>query len=170
MTAPSPFRPPRPLVPVASIQGSLALDLGPQLDPPQVVAPPGSPGGDVVPIDRGARRAAEQWVHRYAQAAVEIVCGDRPVSQLLRWSSPTVHADLSRRAQLAARASRRDPLQGRPRRVTTRPQVASARTCFVSREAVEVSVHVRYGQRSRALAARFERVDERWICVALEFA
>ena len=31
----------------------------------------------------------------------------------------------------------------------------------------EVSVHVRYGQRSRALAARLERRDGHWTCTAL---
>jgi hypothetical protein len=34
-------------------------------------------------------------------------------------------------------------------------------------DAVEASAHVRYGRRSRAVAARFEVVRDRWQCVAL---
>ena len=32
----------------------------------------------------------------------------------------------------------------------------------------EVSVHVRHGERSRALAARLERIHGQWRCTALE--
>ncbi|MFA6574879.1 MAG: Rv3235 family protein, partial [Nocardioides sp.] len=63
-------------VPVASTQGTLALDLLPRQDPP--VAP-------VVPIRRQRHRGAEAWAQRFVQAAVEIVGGDRPAAQLLRW-------------------------------------------------------------------------------------
>ncbi|WP_371301080.1 Rv3235 family protein [Nocardioides sp.] len=42
----------------------------------------------MVPIESGRRRRVEQWAHRYAQAVVEIVAGDRPASQLVRWTAP----------------------------------------------------------------------------------
>jgi len=155
-------------VPVASVQGTLALDLHPQHDPPELSPAQGRRSGDVVPIDHRARTRLEQWAHRYAQAAVEIVGGDRPVTQLLRWTVPRVYADLARRAQLVARAAGQQPGQGRVQAV--RPQVVGVRTCFVERDAAEVSAHVRYGHRSRALALRFEVHDERWQCVAMEFA
>ena len=76
--------------------------------------------------------------------------------------------DLERRAQLVARAGRHQPGQGRVQPV--RPQVLGVHTCFLTRDVVEVSAHVRYGERSRALAARFERSSRRWRCTALEFA
>ena len=44
------------------------------------------------------------------------------------------------------------------------------RSCFVTDTHVEVSIHVRHGERSRAIAARFELAGERWLCSALEFA
>lgn len=151
--------------PVASVQGTLALDLEPRREPPWPVA-------DVVPIDVPLQRGIEDWSRRYAQAAVEIVGGDRPVSQLLRWSSREVFENLERRAHLVARAGRHRPGHGRVQPV--RPRVQGVHTCFLSPDAVEVSVHVRYGPRSRAVAARFERTADRfgrrWCCTALEFA
>jgi len=160
-------------VPMASVQGTLALDLQPRHEPPSPsrLAPPredAARAAGVVPIERGVRRELEEWSRRYAQAAVEIVGGDRPVSQLLRWSSRQVYVDLERRAVLVARAGEHLPGQGRVQPV--RPQVRGVHTCFVSREVAEVSVHVRYGCRSRAVAARFERRRDRWLCTALEFA
>lgn len=154
--------------PVASVQGTLALDLEPCFDPPQPEAEHGR-AADVISIDAPLRRGLEQWAGRYVQAAVEIVGGDRPVSQLLRWSSREVFTDLDRRAQLVARAGRHQPGQARVQPV--RPRVVGVHTCFLTRGRVEVSAHVRYGDRSRAVAARFVRTrDERWCCTALEFA
>lgn len=168
----SPFHekvvPLRPRVPVASIQGTLALDLVPHHDPPEPGPAQCRVGGDVVPIDRRLRSRLEQWSRRYAQAAVEIVGGDRPVSQLLRWTTPRVYDDLARRAQLVARATGQQPGHGRVQPV--RPQVLGVHTSFVDGGAAEVSAHVRYGDRSRALALRFEQRGDRWLCVALEFA
>ncbi|ABL80955.1 MULTISPECIES: Rv3235 family protein [unclassified Nocardioides] len=155
-------------VPLASVQGTLALDLQPRFDPPDPIVPHGHAAADVIAIEQPLRRGLEQWARRYTQAAVEIVGGDRPVSQLLRWSSREVYENLDRRAQLVARAGRHQPGQGRVQPV--RPRVLGVHTCFLSRDAVEVSAHVRYGERSRALAARFEITGQRWCCTALEFA
>ncbi|MEJ7833876.1 MAG: Rv3235 family protein [Nocardioides sp.] len=146
-------------VPLATTQGTLALDLQPRYEPPN--AP-------VFPIDQRARRGADEWARRFAQAAVEIVGGDRPTSQLVRWTDRDVYADLDRRAQLVARAGGHAPGQGRVQ--PTSPRVLSVHTCFVERDRVEASVHVKYGERSRAIAARFDLRDNRWICTALEFA
>ena len=101
---------------------------------------------------------------------VEIVHGDRPVSQLVRWTAPRVHEDLARRAVLVAQAGLHRAGHGRGRRPDLRPQVESIHSCFVSREIAEVSARVRYGGRSRAVAARFEILGGRWQCTALEFA
>jgi len=155
-------------VPVASVQGTLALDLQPRHDPPVGVPLPGRLAGDVVPTDQAVRRQVEAWARRYVQAATEIVGGDRPVSQLLRWSTREVYLDLQRRALLVARAGGHRPGQGRVQPV--RPHVVGVRTCFLSGRVVEAGVHVRYGAHSRALAARFELLGGRWQCTALEFA
>jgi len=154
-------------VPVAATQGTLALALLPRSEPP---IPEGEAhtGATVVAIDRRQRAVVEEWTRRFAQAAVEIVGGDRPVSQLLRWTLPEVYDDLRRRALLVARAGGHQP--GLARVQPVRPRVLSVHTCFVRPDAVEAAVHVRYGARSRALAARFERIEQRWICSALDFS
>lgn len=144
-------------VPVVALQGTLALDLQPRLEPP---AP--------VEADLRRRRQVEAWAHRFAQAVVEIVGGDRPASQLVRWTSREVHADLERRAQLVGRAGGHHPGAGRVQPV--RPRVVSAHSSFVTPEIAEVSVRARYGERSRALAVRFVLHRGRWVCTALEFA
>jgi hypothetical protein len=159
-------------VPVASVQGTLALDLQPRHEPPALA--PAARSESATPVDVRRRREIEQWARRFAQAAVEIVGGDRAATQLLRWTSAEVYSDLHRRALLVARAGGHQPAAGRVQPV--RPQVLSVHSCFVDRGAVETGVHVRYGERSRALAARFElkrprqSTTPRWICTALEWA
>lgn len=155
-----PLRQPAPL---ATVQGTLALDLGAGCpeppDPPAMRALPGSEERD--------RLAA--WARRFAQATVEITGGDRPVTQLLRWTSPGVYEDLARRAQLVRAAVAREA--GSARRLQqVRPQVASVHTCWLDDSTAEVSARVRYGRRSRALALRFEHRGGRWQAVAVEFA
>lgn len=169
----TPLTPRRPVPVRGAVQGTLALDLEQLLDPPtppEVDLPAGAagPGCDVVPVDLRARRDLERWARRFCQAAVEIAGGDRPPVQLSRWTSAAVLGDLSRRAQLVGQASVRGGL-GRSRE-TIRPQVRSVHAGFLSATCAEVSAHVRYGRRSRAVAARFERRADRWVCTALEFA
>ena len=146
-------------VPVAATQGTLALDLQPRHDPP---------ASSLVAIDSRTRPATDEWARRFAQAVVEIVGGDRPVSQLLRWTDRTVYADLQRRAQLVARAGGHTPGQARVQ--PTSPRVLSVHTAAVTDDIVEASAHVKYGERSRAVASRFELRNGRWLCTALEFA
>ena len=160
-------------VPVSPTQGTLALALLPRQSPPSAPArsrrpPPARPGAVVVPIDQRLRHAIEEWTHRFVQSAVEIVGGDRPVSQLVRWTTRDVYADLHRRALLVARAGGHQP--GLARVQPVRPRVLSVHACFISDTVVECGVHVRHGNRSRAVAARFERSDQRWICTALDFS
>ncbi|MDX6358458.1 MAG: hypothetical protein QOH37_1512 [Nocardioidaceae bacterium] len=160
-----------PVTPVASVQGTLALDLGPRVEVPEPHLR-GRPGDsavlDVVPVDLVQRRRFEQHAARIGAALVEIVGGDRPVSQVLRWTTPEVYQDLGRRAHLVARSVGRRPGTGGLQPV--RPQLVAAHTSFISQSCAEVSLHVRYGERSRAVAARFELIRGRWQVSALEFA
>ena len=157
-----------PRTPVASVQGTLALDLGPRLEPPDPLPRPGGARLDHVDVDLVQRRRFERHAARIGAAVVEIVGGARPVSQLLRWTTPEVYEDLARRAHLVAASVGQQPGQARLQAV--RPHLVAAHSSFVSEHAVEVSLHVRYGARSRAVAARFELIRDRWQVCALEFA
>lgn len=149
---------PRRPVAVAPVQGTLALDLEPLLDPP---------AADVVPLDPRPAHGLHEWVVRFAQAAVEIAGGDRPADQLARHTDRDTYADLHRRALLVARAGCHKP--GVARVMAVRPRVQSVRLHLPAPGVAEASVHVRHGERSRALAARFELRRDRWLATALEF-
>lgn len=146
-------------VPLAVVQGTLALDLE------------GYPASPVTPdlhlVDDPARSRTEREVHlwatRFAQATVEVLGGDRPVSQLVRWTTARVYQDLERRVRILARAA-----PATHRRRSIRPQVQSVHVCLPAERCAEVSVHVRYGPRSRAVAARIENRAGRWVCTALQ--
>jgi hypothetical protein len=136
------------------IQGALALDLSHAL-PDEPVTPE-----LVAVVDDDAEVRA--WAARMAQAVVEVVCGRRPVCQLVRWTAPEVYRDLERRVAVVRRAGGTD-------RRPVPPQVRSVHVCRVRSEAAEVSVHIRHGLRSRALALRLERRAGRWQCTVLQF-
>ena len=117
-------------------------------------------GADVVPVVAPAvRRELHRWAMTFAQACVEVVLGDRPVSQLVRWTSPAVHREMAYRAGVVARAGVHRAGQGRGRRPVVRPQVENVRTCFVDDEAVEmcVRVQVRRAEPGPGRAARGHR-------------
>jgi hypothetical protein len=153
--------------PVSAVQGTLALDLGPQLAPPVVPDVPALAGADTVVVSPAVRRELTRWVMTFAQACVEVVLGDRPASQLVRWTTPEIHREIAYRAGVVARAGVHGKTSGR--RPPVRPQVQNVRTCFVAEEAVEMCVRVKHGERSRAIAGRLEVIGGRWQCTALEF-
>jgi hypothetical protein len=141
--------PPRPgRVPLAAVQGTLALqfDAAPQ---PQSPAAP---------------EVLERFATRFAHALVEVTSGDRSPQQLLRWTSERVYDDLTRRAQALQRTT---PSDRRLRRI--RPQVRSVRVFRPGPASAEVSIHVRHGHRSQAIAARIDHVDGRWCCTDVQY-
>jgi hypothetical protein len=142
-------------VALASVQGTLALDYG------SSVRATRGPDLRVLP---GHRAELEAFAHRFARAVVEVVGGDRGPHQLLRWTTESVYAELQHRHAVLVRTT---PGDRRVRRL--RSQVRSVHVFCPSPEAAEISVHVRQGQRSRAIAARIELREGRWCCTALEF-
>ena len=148
----------RETVPLASVQGTLALDLGRQ------PVPPAAPDLRVVPGHVPAEdHEVRAWTARFAQATVEVLGGDRPLAQLLRWTNARVYQDLERRVRILAQT-----VPTPPRLRTVRPHVRSVHVFRPGPHSAEVSVHVRHGQRSRAIAARLEQRDGSWRCVELE--
>jgi hypothetical protein len=150
------IRPPDlPAAPVASTQGTLALEYEDQ------PAPQRRPDLHVV---SGLRAELDTFAKRFCAAVVEVVGGDRGPQQLLRWTTAEVYADLVRRCEALAGTTGNDQ---RLRRL--RAQVRSVHLFCPTARSAELSVHVRHGQRSRAIAARLEHLEGRWTCVALQF-
>src|SRR5690625_1298101 len=102
-----------------------------------------------------------QWAGSLARAAVEVLVGMRPPTQLSRWLAADLYASLSRRAGLAVR------ILGRPRR----HQVATirrVRVCGIRAGVQEATVVVHDGVRVRGVALRLEEHRGRWQATALE--
>jgi hypothetical protein len=140
-------------MPIAQPQATLDLDLDGR--------PEASPGLRVV---SGDDRGLNAFAARLAQAIVEVIGGDRGVHQLMRWTTERVYADLMHRSHALQRTT---PGDLRLRRV--RATVRSVHLSRPQEDAAELSVHVRHGQRSRAIAARIERIEGRWRCTVLDF-
>lgn len=105
--------------------------------------------------------AVEPWAARFLQGVVEVISSDRPLSQLVRWTSEQVYVDVGRRQR--AVAARRRPTAVPP----GRHHVATVHVSRPSRLCAEVAARVVTGSRSRALAARFEVHRGRWVCTAI---
>ena len=152
---------------LASVQGSLALDQLPRTAPPRP-RPRLARTNDLVAAAPAERKQVDAIIARFLAAVVEIAAGDRPVSQVLRHSVPEVYDDLAERARAVRAAT--GVTSGQPRTPNpARPVVVGVRTALIRTDAVEASAHVRYGRRSRAVAARFEVVRDRWQCVAINW-
>jgi hypothetical protein len=149
------------------VDGSLALSSDvaslPAPAPHPAPGPPRTPELRLVATDDVAGEDVRAWAARFAQAVVEVLGGDRPLSQLVRWTSRRVYLELERRLVILART----PGSGQRARAV-RPQVRSVHVCHPTARTAEVSVHVRYGRRSRAIAARLELVRGRWQCTVLQ--
>lgn len=150
-------------VPVATVQGALALDLDQLPRRPTTPELRLLPAATADPAEDPTHREVRLWAAQFSQAVVEVVGGDRPVSQLLRWTSLRVYQEIDRRVRILGRTT-----AAPTRRRTVSPQVRSVHVCHPREDVAEVSVHVRHGHRSRAVAARLERREDRWTCVALQ--
>jgi hypothetical protein len=144
-----------PAMPTAQAQGTLALDLDDT---------PGLPTRPSLRVVTGEERELDAFSARFAQAVVEVIGGDRGVHQLMRWTTEWVYADLMHRSHALHRTT---PGDQRLRRV--RATVRSVHLFRPHEDAAELSIHVRHGQRSRAIAARIERIEGRWRCSVLDF-
>jgi hypothetical protein len=152
-------------VPLAEVQGMLAFELQPRLDPPQ---PDHDDGllAEPIPIVP-ARGHLNAWIPQFAQKIAEVVGGDRPASQLVRWTTKEVVADLRYRAALTARSGAYEPGTGRQQPV--RPRVFRWHLHMVTDTIVEATATIKYGHGYRAMALRFEQSGDNWICTVLNF-
>jgi len=153
-----------------TVQGTLALDFPlpsglpavPQAPALTVVVggadlPMPAPGSTPPPLP------PRDWAGRFVQAVVEVVAGDRPLQQLVRWTNERVYADLSRRVRVLGLTT-----SAAARHRTERAHVRSVHIYQPRPDAAEVAAHVRHGARSRAVAARLEARRGRWTCTDLK--
>lgn len=144
-----------PTAPLAQPQGVLDLSL------PLTVDFPDRPKLRLV---TGDEPELDAFATRFAQAVVEVIGGDRGVHQMMRWTTVEVYDDLQRRSSTLQRTTAPDR---RVRRL--RAQVRSVHLSRPQDDVAEISIHVRHGERSRAIAARIECIEGRWRCTVLEF-
>ncbi len=101
---------------------------------------------------------------RLVQALVEIVDGDRPVTQLVRMCTDTVYDDLVDRLEslggVSTRSAQTCPLS---------TQVASVHVHQPGQDYAEVSARIVQGGRSRAVALRLDLHGDRWVCSAIRW-
>ena len=102
------------------------------------------------------------WARRLAQAVTEVLAGDRPPTQLLRWTTEPVYADLVREAATTAREL------SVVRSGRTRPKVTRVVICDVRDGVVEASAIVNLGARTKAMALRLEASGDHWLCTVLQ--
>ncbi|MFG1906138.1 Rv3235 family protein [Kribbella sp. NPDC048928] len=125
-------------------------------------------GAGVVVGRRGVGEApalpeVRAWGARLAQAVSEVLAGDRPISQLVRFTDEQVFQDLNRRVRLLGLNS-----TAGTRGAKEKSAVRSVRVFMPEPFIAEVAAHVRHGERSRAVAFRLEVRRNRWVCTALE--
>lgn len=149
---------------VATAPPELRL-VSPPVSEPETDAPPLADDVDFGP--QPTRSAAlpdpRPWAARFAQALVEVLAGQRPVGQLVRWTSGEIYeslaTDLGAAGPAPGRAVSRQPAE--------RPVVRSVRIDQPADGVAEVSAVVRADGRARAVALRLEGLDGRWQCTAL---
>jgi len=158
------------LTPAAPVQGTLALDFALPSGLPAVPRTPALTlvvGGEQrpAPLAGSADRppAPKEWAGRFVQAVVEVIAGDRPVQQLVRWTNERVYADLSRRVRILGLTT-----NAASRHRTERSHVRSVHIFQPDPSSAEVAAHVRHGARSRAVAVRLDAEHGRWTCTALQ--
>jgi hypothetical protein len=92
------------------------------------------------------------WAERFVILALEVMAGSRPIAQLSRWSSRKVFTYLIENIH--------------PKK--TMPKFGKLHISKPTEECMEVVLLLHSPARKRALMARFEAVDGRWLCTVLQ--
>ncbi|HEX8496810.1 MAG TPA: Rv3235 family protein [Actinomycetales bacterium] len=103
---------------------------------------------------------AQDWGRRLVQVVVEVMCGQRPAAQLVRWTSQPVYDQVVCQTLPHVRQG-----PATPRR---RARISSVRVCEPVDGVAELSAVVHGQYRVQALAMRMEGRDGRWRVTALE--
>lgn len=126
---------------------------------------------EVIDIDAAEEKRRVTAISKsLGQAAVEVLAGTRPISQLSRWLDPRSYERLQLRSTMVReqRESRHPRSSAGTRRPHRNPQVRTARLCRLSNEVYEASLVVVEHKRARAVALRLEYRKDLWKVTALE--
>lgn len=135
-----------------------------------------SPGGYTWRQDRSAAaltgRSESERVGAIArsigQAAVEILAGTRPASQLSRWTEPDVVERFTQRAAMLKLVQEQCPERRDLFEVHRAARVRRVRVCSPAPGCYEASLVVEESTRARAVALRIERSARQWRVTHLE--
>ena len=159
--------------PTDAVQGTLALAFllpngvpatpAPVPDLHLVPSPAAQDLADVVefgpqPTPTAALPEARGWAGRFSQAVVEVLAGDRPLAQLIRWTTTDVYDEVA--ALIVGPGAVPGDM--------SRGVVRSVHVSLPADGVAEVAALVRRGARSTAVALRLEGLDGRWQCTAIE--
>jgi Family of unknown function (DUF6459) len=108
-------------------------------------APAGTRAATAVPAgSQAGSQAGEDWSRQFALLLTEALAGARPLRQILPWTTDRARAHLDKLVPLFSGGQR--------------PRVQRVITSRPTRDAIEMTVVVGLGTRTRALAVRLERV------------
>lgn len=147
---------------LGGVQGTLALAFHVGNGVPAVPIPPRRLGGGARALPGVGRAEARRWAAMLVQGVVEAITGDRPLSQLARWTTLDVYEQL----QWECRRTR-GSAAGRAERVKAR--VSSVHVFEPTDEVAEVCATIRLTDRAQALALRMEAHGQAWRCTAITF-
>ncbi|MDO4918647.1 Rv3235 family protein [Kocuria sp.] len=102
------------------------------------------------------------------QAAVEILAGTRPASQLSRWTDPEVVERFAQRAAMLKLVQEQCPERRALFDVHRAARVRRVRVCSPAPGCWEASLVIDEAARTRAVALRIERVARQWRVTHLE--
>ncbi len=104
------------------------------------------------------------WAARLTRSLLEVMTGQRPAPQMVRWTTPEVYTVVARRGALVARRA----AAGRAGRTRHPVVVQRVRVCEPADGVAEAAVVVRHGPRVRAVAVRLVGQDGTWRVSALQ--
>ena len=99
----------------------------------------------------------EAWTKQLATGIAEVLVGERPVFQLMRWVSFDVYREIDRQIQP------KNELHAK----RSRPFVRSLRIETTSEKVVEATAVIQKGIRGRGMGLRLEAENDRWRCTQL---
>ncbi|NDA82323.1 MAG: hypothetical protein EBY01_04615 [Actinobacteria bacterium] len=98
----------------------------------------------------------DKWTRAYLISVIEIIAGRRPISQIARSTHRFIFNNISKEVGSMKKSANSVP---RLRRIHRSEPIEGV---------VEVSATISIDSRVRAIAARFEGVDHRWICTEFD--